>query len=120
MVSAPVPIGTDGHATVFNLSGETTLIPGLSEQSFVIEFGQVIPRPFCVTGPPEYLYVEGPVRLRKTVRLTGAGDLASEFRASGTLRLTPVDPSTGSPVGSTSARTWRMTSSAVSMSRAVS
>jgi hypothetical protein len=101
MVSAPVPIGTDGHATVFNLSGETTLIPGLSEQSFVIEFGQVIPRPFCVTGPPEYLYVEGPVRLRKTVRLTGAGDLASEFRASGTLRLTPVDPSTGSPVGST-------------------
>ena len=62
--------------------------PGLSEQDFVIQFGQVIPRPFCVAGPPEYLFVEGPVSLRKTVRLTGTGELTSEFLAHGRLRLT--------------------------------
>lgn len=100
-VSTPVPIGTDGKATMFNLSGQRTPAPGLSEQNLVIEFGQVIPRPFCVAGPPEYLYVEGPVRLRKTVRVSSAGSLTSEFHASGTLRLTPVDPSTGSPIGPT-------------------
>ena len=100
-VSAPVPIGTDGRATVFNLSGEAALKPGLSEQDFVIQFGQVIPRPFCVAGPREYLFVEGPVSLRKMVRLTGTGELTSEFLAHGRLRLTPVDPSTGAPTGAT-------------------
>jgi hypothetical protein len=100
-VSSPVPIGTDGQASVFNLSGEAALEPGLSEQDFVIQFGQVIPRPFCVAGPPEYLLVEGPVNLRKTVRLTGTGELTSEFLAHGRLRLTPVDPSTGAPIGTT-------------------
>jgi hypothetical protein len=98
-VSAPVPIGSDGQATVFHLAGEAGGGRG-SEQNFVINFGQVIPRPFCASGP-EFLFVEGPVSLRKIVRLTGQGGLASQFEASGRLRLTPVNPLTGGPIGPT-------------------
>lgn len=98
-VSDPVPIATDGQATVFNLV-ETAGSSEGSEQSFIIQYGQVIPRPFCASGP-EYLYVEGPVSLRKTVQVTDANDLNSEFAASGRLRLTPVNPQTGAPIGPT-------------------
>jgi hypothetical protein len=40
------------------------------------------------------------VSLRKTVQVTAAGDLTSEFDAEGRLQLTPVDPGTGLPTGS--------------------
>jgi hypothetical protein len=97
-VGAPVPIGTDGRATVFNIGSQPVPSPVGSDQSFVIIFGQVIPRPFCASGP-EFLLVEGPVSLRKTVQINAAGDLTSEFDASGHLRLTPVNPQTGTPLG---------------------
>ncbi len=98
-VTAAVPIGSDGRASVFHLGAEAQSAAG-SEQSFVIQYGQVIPRPFCASGP-EYLYVEGPVSLRKTVQMNGHGELTTEFDASGRLRLTPVNPVTGAPTGPT-------------------
>ena len=54
----------------------------------------------CASGT-EFLYVEGPVSLRKTLQATAAGDLSSDFDASGRLRLIPVNPQTGAPIGST-------------------
>jgi hypothetical protein len=96
-VGAPVPIATDGQATVFNLASEAARAGG-SEQSFVITYGQVIPRPFCGAGS-EFLLVEGPVSLRKSVQVAAAGEVSSEFDASGRLRLTPVNPLTGAPLG---------------------
>jgi hypothetical protein len=97
-VAAPVPIGTDGHATVFHLGVRTAGGAVGSEQNFVITYGQVIPRPFCATGA-EFLLVEGPVSLRKTVQVSAAGDVSSVFDAAGHLRLTPVNPETGAPLG---------------------
>ncbi|HEY8196076.1 MAG TPA: hypothetical protein VIG04_03820 [Gemmatimonadales bacterium] len=99
-VGVPVPIGSDGHATVFNVTADGGQHAAGTEQSFVIQYGQVIPRPFCASGA-EYLYVEGPVSLRKTVQVTNGGDLTTEFEASGHLRLTPVNPETGTPIGPT-------------------
>jgi hypothetical protein len=99
VVSAPVPIATDGQATVFQMNGEIEPRPGVAEQSFVIEWGQVIPRPFCSGGPADFVLVEGPVTLRKTVELTASGGLQSEFLAAGHLTLTPVNPASGTPLG---------------------
>jgi hypothetical protein len=99
-VSASVPIESDGHASVFNLTAAAHSQTTGSEQAFVIQYGQVIPRPFCAQGA-EYLYVEGPVSLEKTVRVSDAGELTTEFHASGHLRLTPVNPATGAPAGPT-------------------
>lgn len=96
-VSAPVGIATDGRATRFDLAGSAPEAGGTTQQ-FVIDFDQIIPRPFCA-GPGEFLHAQGPVELRKDVRVSPGGGLVSEFQASGRLRLTPVDPSTGAPIG---------------------
>jgi hypothetical protein len=96
---AAVPIATDGRATVFQLNSEVVQkTAGLSEQSFTIHWAQVIPRPFCAQGPADFVLVEGPVTLRKSVEILPSGALQSEFLATGQLRLTPVDPATGSPL----------------------
>lgn len=97
-VVAPVDIATDGSATRFDL-GAAAPAAGGTEQQFVIMFDQIIPRPFCTNGPADFLRVQGPVELHKTVRIDPAGALTSEFFASGRLRLTPVDPRTGTPSG---------------------
>jgi hypothetical protein len=99
-VSAPVDIATDGSATRFDL-GLAAPAGGGTEQRFVIQFDQIIPRPFCASGPTDVLHVVGPVTLDKTVRVTGSGALTSEFLANGQLRLTPVNPLTGAPAGET-------------------
>ena len=99
-VAAAVPIMSDGQASVFNLGGDGSQSSSGSEQNLVIQYGQVIPRPFCASGA-EYLYIEGPVSLRKTVDVTRDGELTTQFAASGRLRLTPVNPLTGAPAGRT-------------------
>jgi hypothetical protein len=98
-VTAPVAIATDGRATVFHVAAEPERHGG-TVQDLVLQYGQVIPKPFCSTGA-EYLFVEGPVSLRKTVQITDAGDILTNFDASGHLRLTPVNPETGAPIGTT-------------------
>lgn len=98
-VSEDVPIATDGQATVFNL---VTTAPRVAEQhvqSFVIEFDQVIPKPFCSSGPYDYLYVSGPVQLTQTSTLDAEGKYETNFTATGTLSLIPIDPLTGQPNG---------------------
>ena len=97
-VGSPVDIASDGAATVFHLGG---LAPaaGQTEQRFTVTFDQIIPRPFCASGPGDYLQIRGPVDLRKVVQVDGAGGLHSEFEAAGRLQLTPVDPATGAPTG---------------------
>jgi hypothetical protein len=99
-VSAPVGIATNGAATVFDPAGEAAPASGIFTQDFVLQFGQVIPRPFCAEGPTDLVRVDGPVSLRKQVTLTPGGELVSEFHADGRLRLQRVDPTNGfAPVG---------------------
>jgi outer membrane protein assembly factor BamB len=97
-VSGPVGIANDGRATRFQLTGAAATAPGTS-QRLVIEYNQVVPRPFCSTGPADYLLVQGPVELWKNVQIAGAGALVSEYHASGRLQLTPINPLTGAPSG---------------------
>ena len=97
-VSAPAGIASNGAATVFELGGAAAPAAG-TEQRFTVAFDQVIPRPFCASGPGEYLRVRGPVDLSKVVHVDGAGGLHSEFVASGQLQLTPIDAATGTATG---------------------
>jgi len=97
-VSTPVPILTDGSATILTLAGEAEPAPG-SAQHFVIQFDQVIPRPFCAQSPAEYLSVQGPVTFDKTVRVLENGALETRYHASGMLSVAPIDPSSGEATG---------------------
>lgn len=95
-----VPIATDGQAVIFNLAGSVPVGTDTRVQDFVINFDQVIPMPFCSDGG-EYVYVNGPVHLFQTVTISNSGTYTMQFRASGDLSITPVNPLTGEPVGPT-------------------
>jgi hypothetical protein len=102
-VAAPVPIATDGRATVFMVAASVAGQPGVARESHTLTFDQVIPKPFCASGPFHFLYVNGPVRLTQTVVLSAGGTLVSHFEAVGHLDVTPVNPLTSppTPVGET-------------------
>jgi hypothetical protein len=98
-VTADVPIGTDGHAMILNLANRVARVVEVRTQDFVINFDQTIPKPFCSSGPTDYLYVTGPVHLVQTARLSRTGKYEVGFSASGELSATPIDPATGQPSG---------------------
>lgn len=101
--SSPIPIGTDGSATVLNVAAGRSSVPGVAVQEFDVQFGQVIPKPFCASGPFDFLDVHGPVQLRLVTILTSGGNYISSFHAHGRLDITPVNPSTDppTPIGAT-------------------
>jgi hypothetical protein len=97
-VSEDVPIGTDGSATILNLAGSMERHYSTWQQDMVINYDQVIPKPFCASGPEDYVYVQGPVELTQTVRLTPGGHFTMVFHAQGQLTVVPVNPLTGEPI----------------------
>ena len=100
-VSEDIPIGTDGQAIVLNLVGTVDRVAEVRQQNLVIDFDQVIPKPFCASGPYDYVNVVGPVTLTQTSEMTEWGTYQATFYASGELTVTPVDPMTGQPIGET-------------------
>jgi hypothetical protein len=100
-VSAPVPIPNDGRATILNVPGGPAASPMHVRRDYVVNFDQVIPKPFCTAGAPSgFLYVNGPVRFEQQLRLTPSGNFISQFHATGRLELLPVTVSpTIAPAG---------------------
>lgn len=91
-VTADVPIANDGSAMAFNIAGQAAPAAGTS-RTFTIDFGQVVPKPFCA-DPGSYVHVSGPVVLRESATIE-SGTYTSEFSAEGELQVVPVDPVTG-------------------------
>jgi hypothetical protein len=89
-------IATDGNATIFTVFGRPPLVPGIADQNLVIDFDQVIPKPFCAANVP-FVYVNGPVTLSQTDGLGEGGEYWRAFSAEGTLSVTPIDLGTGLP-----------------------
>jgi hypothetical protein len=89
------PRANDGETVVLNVANPATLKAGIARQERVVEWDQIIPKPFCLTGPLDYLEVTGPVTLRQQVHVTPSGNLVSQFKAVGHLELTPINPLTG-------------------------
>ncbi|MEE9441875.1 MAG: hypothetical protein V3V99_04335 [candidate division Zixibacteria bacterium] len=98
-VTEDVPIATDGEAMIFNLANKVDWQADSRNQDFVINFGQVIPKPFCLSGPYDYLLVQGPVHLTQTVDISKQGTYRMSFRASGELTVAPYDVIIGEVVG---------------------
>ena len=95
--SADVPLASDGRATILQVAGTPASAPQDVRRQFTITYGQVVPKPFC-NDPADYVYVEGPVSLEEEAGVS-RGRYTSSFRASGRLRVTPVNPLTGQPSG---------------------
>jgi hypothetical protein len=98
-VASDVGIATNGHATSFLLAGAAPETTPVAEQHFVIDFNQVIPNPFCATGPTDFLLVQGPISLDQEVSTLPTGQLRKVFRAAADLTAIPFDIFTGLPAG---------------------
>jgi hypothetical protein len=94
-------IATDGQASIITLAVTPESEPMLAKREFVITFNQLIPKPFCASGPFDYLLVQGPINVRQTVHVTASGNYSSRYHASGSLSLTPVNPLTREVIGET-------------------
>lgn len=95
----PVPLGNDGRATILPFAGPVQGERMVSHRSFVLEFDQVIPKPFCMSGPADFLKVEGPIDFTQRVVVTPNGGYRSHFMARGRLELAAFDPVAGQVVG---------------------
>jgi hypothetical protein len=93
-----VRIRSDGMTLVLTLLQDVQPVAERREQTLTIQFGQMIPRPFCAQ-PGEYVYVSGPVELRQHVVTSAAGNLMRQFKAAGQLMVVPIDPLTQQPIG---------------------
>ena len=100
-VTAPVGIRTDGRASIFALATTPEQQPLLVRREFTIQFNQIIPKPFCASGPFDYLLVQGPVDVRQMIHAASSGHYMSRYHATGSLELTPVNPLTRQPIGET-------------------
>jgi hypothetical protein len=99
--AAPVPIPSNGRATIATLASAPEPEKTVDRLAYTLQFNQTIPKPFCATGPFDYIRVTGPVEFDQHVVVTGSGNYLSHFRARGTLSLTPVNPLTGQVIGET-------------------
>ena len=95
--SGPVPLASDGQATVLHLGSAAPIAAGSTTESFTLQFGQVIPKPLCSDGPLDWVYVTGPVTFSKSVSVDAQGRYQYTSRASGRLTVTPVDITTNPP-----------------------
>jgi len=97
--SSDVPIPNDGVATILTLAGDFEAVESDVVVEFDHPFGQAIPKPFCSTGPADWLYVSGELHMVHRVRTDEYGRYVSGFLAAGTLQVVPINPLTGEAVG---------------------
>lgn len=95
-VSADVPIATDGRATVLTLAKRAPLA-GPTSQHFTLEYGQVVPRPLCSSGPYDYIQVQGPVTFDGAASVDASGRYAYRASYSGQLTAVPIDVTQNPP-----------------------
>lgn len=97
-VSANVPLPSDGQGTLFRLAADVPLVAGAWSQAVTVNYNQLVPRPFCSTGPGDFLMVTGPVEFTARSELQGDGTYSSHNAFIGVLQAVPVDLSTGVPI----------------------
>jgi hypothetical protein len=98
-LTSNVPIPNDGVATILTLRGELDRTASEVVVEFDHPFDRAIPRPFCSTGPGDFVYVSGSLHMVHRVRTDDEGRYGARFLAAGTLQVVPIDPGSGQPVG---------------------
>jgi hypothetical protein len=97
-VTGSVPIPNDGRAMILNLEGTAPVVPGRWVDELDLEYGQVIPKPFCMSGPSDWVQVTGPVHFTKRTTVTRGGRYGYVSHYRGVLTVVPVDIRSNPPV----------------------
>jgi hypothetical protein len=90
-------IPNDGRASVLSLASSPAITEGMVDSDFIIQFAQVIPKPFCAAGTTGYLFATGPVTVHMRSGIVD-GNFESTTTSDGTLTLLEFNPNTGQPV----------------------
>jgi hypothetical protein len=99
VAAAPVGIPNDGNATIVQVAASVSPQPGSFEQHITLPYDIVAPKPICNPNGDKYIYITGSVDLWQADVLTRSGEYRRDFRASGKLTVTPLNPLTGEPIG---------------------
>ncbi len=97
-VSGPVPLASDGRAMILDLVQEAALIPGELAGSVDLEYDQFVPKPFCSSGPGDWVHVSGPIRFQKLATVDADGVYSVQSSYQGRLTVVPVDIFSSPPV----------------------
>ncbi len=100
-VTEDVPLPNDGAAIVLALAGLPEPTQGFHTLTHTAVFDQYIPRPFCSSGPYDWLYVMGEVQFTAEVGVDSIGRYRMNSSYAGVLWATPVNPATGEQMGET-------------------
>jgi hypothetical protein len=93
-------IPNDGSAMILNIASAAPVVPGTVTDAFTLEYNQAAPKPFCSTGPLDWVLLQGPVSVSKTVTVDATGALQYSSAISGRLAVTPVDITANPPAPS--------------------
>ena len=96
--TAPVPLPTDGRATVLKVSGTRPITASDRQAQYHRDYNIVDAKPFC-NRPLDYILIQGPIDITHHVTVTEEGDYHAEGDATGVLTITPFDPVAMVPVG---------------------
>lgn len=97
--AAPIPIPTNGKATVLALSQPLEKEATDVRLEYDQPFDQTIPKPFCAAGPLDYLKVQGALHFVHQVKTSASGRYTASFTATGVLDAVPVNPLSGEVTG---------------------
>lgn len=97
--SGDVAIPTSGEARV--LSSAIRFRPRNSRETTTtrVSYSIVVPKPFCAKGPFDLVRLEGPLDFSMTVETNRWGRYERNYMVGGTLRVTPISPTTFQPSG---------------------
>ncbi len=100
--SGDVPIPTSGQARVLVASIDFKPVPALVTTTTRVTYSIVVPKPFCATGPTDFVKLEGPLDFSMTVLTSRSGAYDRAYLIGGSLQVTPMvptSPTTFVPVG---------------------
>ncbi len=93
-------IPSDGKAMILHLGTAATIKPGTATDAFTLTYNQVVPKPVCSAGPLDFVLLQGPVSISKTVTVDEAGALQYSSTLSGRLAVTPFNVTANPPAPS--------------------
>jgi hypothetical protein len=90
-VGADVPLGSDGSAMILEVVGSVASEPGSWHGTATAVYDRIVPKPFCASGPGEFLLLTGPVDFSTDVNVGSGDHYTFHGRYSGRLQATPVN-----------------------------
>ena len=87
-----VPIPTSGRANVLSAAIRFKARNTKATTTTRVAYSIVVPKPFCATGPGDFVQLAGPLDFSLTLRTDRSGTYDRAYLVGGTLQVTPVTP----------------------------